>query len=147
GRRGCSPGERWRACSAVTGGRVGATGRPVRAGASHRRRVGMSSQGWQAEGACRGWDPDLWFPEKHERDERGRERLVVDVIALDRCAVCPVAEPCLTYAVEHDVEGVWAGTTPAQRRELRRLHGLQVGPSVVAGRRRGRGRDRTGDAA
>lgn len=36
------------------------------------------------------------------------------------CARCPVRRPCLEYAVEHQVAGVWGGTTADQRRHLSR---------------------------
>jgi WhiB family redox-sensing transcriptional regulator len=36
------------------------------------------------------------------------------------CYSCPVQEPCLAYALTHpDLTGVWAGTTPRQRAQLR----------------------------
>ena len=35
------------------------------------------------------------------------------------CAVCPVAEECLRFAVKHkEIYGVWGGTTFMQRRRL-----------------------------
>ena len=43
--------------------------------------------------------------------------------ALSVCQRCPVREPCLDIALTHRVEadvGIWGGTTPGQRRQLRR---------------------------
>jgi WhiB family redox-sensing transcriptional regulator len=37
------------------------------------------------------------------------------------CATCPVVDSCLSYAIEtNQTEGVWGGTTSAERTKLRR---------------------------
>ena len=37
------------------------------------------------------------------------------------CATCPVADACLTWAVEtNQSEGIWGGHTPKERRAIRR---------------------------
>lgn len=35
------------------------------------------------------------------------------------CAACPVSKRCLDYALEYEEFGVWGGTTPEERDELR----------------------------
>ena len=43
--------------------------------------------------------------------------------ALSVCQRCPVRDPCLETALNHRVEadvGIWGGTTPSQRRQIRR---------------------------
>jgi WhiB family redox-sensing transcriptional regulator len=41
-------------------------------------------------------------------------------IAKSYCSDCPIAEPCLTWAVENKEEyGIWGGKTPNERRILR----------------------------
>lgn len=81
-------------------------------------------QPWMTDAACRGHRTDLWFPVDHDTDHN----LIVDPIVLQRCATCPVAGPCLTYALQHDVDGIWAGTTPRSRRSLRRRRRIRVEP-------------------
>lgn len=81
-------------------------------------------QPWMLDAACRGYRVDLWFPLDH--DTAGN--LIVDPIVLQRCAVCPVAGACLTYALEHQVDGIWAGTTPRSRRRLRRKRRISAQP-------------------
>ena len=50
--------------------------------------------------------------------------------ALETCAVCPVGDVCLQYAIEHKLdEGIWGGAWGDE------LFG------IVHGRRRGRARD------
>ena len=52
-----------------------------------------------------------WFPTKGQPIDACRAV----------CAACSVREPCLAYAVEHFVdEGVWGGTSPRERRRMRR---------------------------
>lgn len=40
------------------------------------------------------------------------------------CNACPFTRECLEYALTNDVSGIWGGTTDAERRRLRRVHGL-----------------------
>lgn len=67
---------------------------------------------WHDEAVCREVDdPDLFFP------ERGRSSSVAKAL----CADCPVLDRCLAFALENaDVAGVWGGTTPVERRQMKR---------------------------
>lgn len=71
---------------------------------------------WRHYALCRGMDPELWFP-------IGTEGPALLQIARARavCADCPVASSCLAWALEHSVEGIWAGTTEDERRLTRQL--------------------------
>lgn len=70
---------------------------------------------WVDDAACRGTDLSLWFPSRETTD---------DTYALARsiCDGCEVRAECLGFALaippESDV-GIWAGTTPPERTELR----------------------------
>ena len=68
------------------------------------------------KGLCRDLDPDLWFP---DADERTTEYADQAHVAIAVCNACPVKTECLDYGVEHEVYGIWGGTTPSQRREMR----------------------------
>lgn len=74
----------------------------------------MPDLGFDVEEAnCAQTDPDLFFP------VMGEEYKIP--LAKDVCARCPVAEACLAYAVKYEDEyGIWAGTTPSERRHIRR---------------------------
>jgi hypothetical protein len=64
---------------------------------------------WRLDGACRGQDPELWFP-KYSNSDQARQ-------AKDICNTCSVKTQCLAWAIEQGVEfGVWGGTTYAERR-------------------------------
>jgi WhiB family redox-sensing transcriptional regulator len=66
---------------------------------------------WAEDAACRGVDPDLFFP------ERGG---AVDA-ALSTCAGCPVRAECLADALlRGERHGIWGGTSERTRRVLRR---------------------------
>ncbi|MBK8459812.1 MAG: WhiB family transcriptional regulator [Micropruina sp.] len=53
--------------------------------------------------------------------------LTLETRAATICASCPLLEPCLYRAViEHDVAGFVAGSTEAQRHEVRRRLGVTV---------------------
>lgn len=63
----------------------------------------------QAEGACRGHDPELWFPLSS-----GAEHATA---AVGICQRCPLVATCLTYALSAAVDvGVWGAHTDRQRR-------------------------------
>jgi len=41
--------------------------------------------------------------------------------AKEVCAGCPVADECLSYAIEtNQTDGIWGGHTPKERRTIRR---------------------------
>jgi hypothetical protein len=66
---------------------------------------------WRERAACRGQDPDLWYP------ERGADVSIAKAI----CAGCPVRADCLAFALgngEH--HGIWGGLSERQRRRMRR---------------------------
>jgi WhiB family transcriptional regulator, redox-sensing transcriptional regulator len=73
---------------------------------------------WMEDAACRepGVDPELFFPVS----EFG---LGVRQVAAARavCARCPVQRECRDWALQAgEPAGIWGGTTPEERRLLRR---------------------------
>lgn len=72
--------------------------------------------------ACLQVDPDLFFP-----DQPGQEQFRAKEVR-DLCGACPVVEACLEYALATSVSGVWAGTTTAQRRQMRRRARVTTNP-------------------
>lgn len=72
---------------------------------------------WPEQAACRGDGTDRHWP-VGEEDSEGYQRQAGE--ALDVCAWCPVRAECLRYALSAgEDEGIWGGTTPAERRRLR----------------------------
>lgn len=72
--------------------------------------------GWQTRGACRGMNPELWFPEGE-----GREWVGEIAVAQEICDSCPVRVECLNYALtEPSMDGIWGGTTIRDRERIRR---------------------------
>lgn len=72
---------------------------------------------WTDLAACRGpgVDPELFFPVS-EYGPAVRQVAVAKAI----CARCPVASDCLVWALRAgEAAGIWGGTTPEERRELR----------------------------
>ena len=71
---------------------------------------------WVTDAACRGEPPATFFPER----ERGVDVNAVLWRARAVCNSCPVSVECLHYALaDPELEGVWAGTTTRERRDLR----------------------------
>ncbi|HZG07069.1 MAG TPA: WhiB family transcriptional regulator [Streptomyces sp.] len=71
---------------------------------------------WRESAACRGADPELFFP---VGDGGAAARQTARARAV--CRACPVMRACRTWAVRNgEPEGVWGATTAAERRALRR---------------------------
>ena len=65
---------------------------------------------WQTSAACRGLDPDLFYP------GRGGDTAAAKAI----CAVCPVVAECLQYAIQAGERlGIWGGQSERDRRPVR----------------------------
>jgi hypothetical protein len=103
-----TPGPRPLGRGGVSGADRGSGG-PTRADAD-RRGHGDGFGGWQAHAACRGQDPDLWFP-----GQGGSVRAAKRV-----CGVCPVQINCLAEAMKRgELHGVWGGASEDERRKFR----------------------------
>jgi len=64
---------------------------------------------WRSLGACRGLDPEIFFPETAEQLER----------AMKICDGCGVRVACLEHALaRREKVGVWGGTTDKDRRRI-----------------------------
>jgi WhiB family redox-sensing transcriptional regulator len=71
---------------------------------------------WLDLAACRQVDPEIFFPISTTGAAIGQ---VHEAQAI--CARCPVATACLDWAQRMGLgHGVWGGTTPEERRALRR---------------------------
>lgn len=73
---------------------------------SEEREVRLS---WQADAACRGVSPDLFFPED-EASETAAKAI---------CATCPVRVSCLAFALAREQRyGIWGGLNERERRKI-----------------------------
>jgi WhiB family redox-sensing transcriptional regulator len=62
-----------------------------------------------AEGNCRNYPPDVFFPSDGVGVDRARKI----------CAGCPVMSQCLEHALEFRIEhGVWGGCSERERRRI-----------------------------
>ena len=69
---------------------------------------------WKSRAACAGYPNDLFFPIGDVNEGTIEKAKAI-------CAVCPVTDDCLQYALEtNQRNGIWAGTTEEERRSLRR---------------------------
>ena len=64
---------------------------------------------WRNQAACRGVDPDVFYPPSDEEAE----------VAKAICGRCHVREACLEYALANrEREGIWGGATERERRRM-----------------------------
>jgi WhiB family transcriptional regulator, redox-sensing transcriptional regulator len=71
---------------------------------------------WQASGACRGADGELFF---HPENARGSARTRRESAAKRVCGSCPVVHQCREHALEtREPYGVWGGLTESERARM-----------------------------
>lgn len=66
---------------------------------------------------CEGIDTELFFPDKNDRENLEFLKRV--------CDSCGIRQRCFEYAIQHDVEGYWAGTTATTRKRMQRDFGIK----------------------
>jgi WhiB family redox-sensing transcriptional regulator len=94
---------------------------------------------WRNSAACRGTDPELFFP----LTESGRSLVQIHQ-AKQVCRECPVQRACLTWALQHAMsEGIWGGCTEAERRAIvAGLNGRRAFPGRASSAQSGAGGQR-----
>ena len=94
--------------------------------------VAVVSPGWMPGGACRGEDPELFFPVT-----AAGPALAQAFAAKAVCFRCAVRAACLSYALATGQVGIWGGTTEEERHAMRRSAGLRAREhSSIPGSRR-----------
>lgn len=79
---------------------------------------------WRERAACLHVDPELFFPISNSGPTL---RQIDEAKAV--CGRCPVAQPCLEWAVQvGQADGIWGGTTEKERREMRGLDTRRARP-------------------
>jgi WhiB family transcriptional regulator, redox-sensing transcriptional regulator len=64
---------------------------------------------WRQRAACRGVEPDIFYPVTDEEAEDAKSV----------CAGCTVRERCLEWALTNrERDGVWGGATERERRRM-----------------------------
>jgi WhiB family redox-sensing transcriptional regulator len=62
---------------------------------------------------CSQYDLDIFFPEEYEEKDVAQAKSV--------CNSCWLQDKCLSFALKtNEREGVWGGTTPRERRAIKR---------------------------
>ena len=79
-----------------------------------RAVIDLTVTPWREAAACLGVVDVNFFPDKEDLGAIIRAKAI--------CATCPVADECLSWAIEtNQSEGIWGAHTPKERRRLRRL--------------------------
>ena len=72
------------------------------------------------QGACRGEDPELFFPIGDTSDPKSPAYLQAQE-SKEICGYCPVIDQCRKWAFETNQQhGTWGGLTEQERRSLKR---------------------------
>lgn len=93
----------------------------------------VDDQAWRERAACRGEEPELFFPVGASGPALRQIEQAKEV-----CRHCPVIAQCLAAALANGEDaGIWGGTTPEERRLMRRspagrLSGLEAVRRAIA---------------
>lgn len=76
---------------------------------------------WQESGLCRAPSAtihiDAYFPDLFDEDAA----CVVPSEIQQQCAMCPLKQQCIKWAIDHDEFGFWGGTSRYQRRLMQKV--------------------------
>ena len=75
---------------------------------------------------CRQVDPEIYYPSSFNAVTRMTRQLMDSL-----CNDCGMREPCLLWALHHEADGYWAGTTPADREKMRRHMRVSLNVPVI----------------
>jgi WhiB family redox-sensing transcriptional regulator len=74
--------------------------------------LALQSNPFNGTQLCAGENPDVFFPEKYTNHKAVQR-------AKGICGDCWIKEECFKYAIQiPNLEGIWAGTTPQERKRL-----------------------------
>lgn len=79
--------------------------------------VNQPSLDFLEHAACKGKDPEIFFPVRGEMSKIKEAKAV--------CEVCPVRLACFQWALHHEINGVWGGTCEKERRSIRKRDGVR----------------------
>lgn len=69
------------------------------------------AQSFMESAACRGMDPELFYPHKGDSPTNAKQV----------CYVCQVKRECLEYALQNNErDGIWGGASERERRQIKR---------------------------
>lgn len=70
---------------------------------------------WTGSEPCAQTDPEAFYPELGANAQPAKQVCMRG---------CPMFEECLEWAIWFEPDGIWAGTSPRERREIRRNRGI-----------------------
>lgn len=91
---------------------------------SHATSYRDGSGDWRDDAACRGEDPELFFPVISTGPKAAHRRAMAAEPAKAHCRRCPVISECLEFAIDTGQVGVWGCMDDDERRELRKQLGM-----------------------
>ena len=75
--------------------------------------------------SCYGQDTNLYYRNENDKPkEESRPLREMQVL----CVSCVLRDPCLDWALRHERDGYWSGTTESQRNTLRKKLKIKLLP-------------------
>ena len=90
-------------------------------GVSGKSITGTNAPFFDGSQPCRGLDTDIFYPDDEDPVVKARMTQKARAELKPLCASCAFSAPCLEWAVANKEHGIWAGTTEADRKRIRRF--------------------------
>lgn len=76
-------------------------------------QLSVASSPFDGTQLCTTYSTDIFYPEEYEESDVAQAKTI--------CNDCWIKDKCLAYALStNEKEGVWGGTTPIERKRIRR---------------------------
>jgi len=76
-------------------------------------QLSVASSPFDGTQLCTAYSTDIFYPEEYEEADVAQAKSI--------CNNCWIKDKCLAYALSiNEKEGVWGGTTPIERKRIRR---------------------------
>ena len=86
-------------------------------------------------GKCTGHNPNMWFPmadksQPGQFSDNYKQARADTQTAKQICATCEIKIECLSYALYHEMFGIWGGTSERERHRMRRQMNIVPVPKI-----------------
>ena len=86
-------------------------------------------------GKCTGHNPNMWFPmadksQPGQFSDNYKQARADTQAAKQICATCEIKIECLSYALYHEMFGIWGGASERERHRMRRQMNITPVPKI-----------------
>jgi hypothetical protein len=95
-------------------------------GVSGNNITGTKAPHFDGSQPCRSLDTEVFYPEDEDPAVKARKTKAAMEELKPLCSSCAFSSPCLEWALKNNEYGIWAGTTEADRKMIKRQRNFSV---------------------